>query len=177
MRMVILAALTMFLIFGCSQAPKLGAIGSAHEHADFKVYVNDVEFNFSQGKYMEEMPNSISCSQSATLAHLHDMDGDVVHKHATGVTWGYFFSTLNMSFDDSCFSTDTGERHCNSGNAKWRFYVNRAEVGGIANREMHDLEKVLITYNATDEEIARQLDTITDKAKNQNTSEICGATS
>jgi len=177
MRRIILAALAMLLLFGCSQAPKLGAIDSAHEHADFKVYVNNVAFNFSQGKYMEEIPTSITCSQSTTLAHLHDMDGDVVHKHATGVTWGYFFSALNMSFDDSCFVTDTGEKYCNGENAKWRFYVNRAEVGWIANREMHNLEKVLITYNATNEEIARQLDTITDKARRQNTSEVCGATS
>ena len=59
-----------------------------HEHVDFKVYLDGKEYNFSKEKYMSEENKTLS-----QIIHLHDMDGNVIHKHANGVTLGQFFES------------------------------------------------------------------------------------
>ncbi len=174
MRYLALVAMAALLL-GCAQQPQLGAPGSTHEHADFKVYMNGAAYNFSQEKYMSALsPNGEdNCGNGTALAHLHDVDGDVVHKHATGVTWGYFFSTLNMSMDGACFTLDNGARYCNSGNAAWRYFLNGRETGSLAATEMHDLDRALFTYNASDEEIRQQLASVTSKASQEQSGQFC----
>ena len=163
------------LLLGCAQQPQLGAPGSAHEHADFRVYMDGVAYNFSQEKYMAaKSPNGEdNCGNGTALAHLHDMDGDVAHKHATGVTWGYFFSTLNMSMDGACFILDNGTIYCNAGNAKWRYFINGSEVSPLSTTEIRDLDRALFTYNATGSQIEKQLASVTSKASQEQTGQFC----
>ncbi len=176
MRHLILLILVA-LLAGCTQQPQLGAPGSAHEHADFKVYMNGLAYNFSQEKYVEAKgaDGEDNCGNGTTLAHLHDMDGDVVHKHAIGVTWGYFFSTLNMSLEGTCFTLDTKNSYCNSGSARWRFFIDGAEMGSLATNEIHDLDRALFTYNATDIQIKKQLASLTNRASQEENGQFCEA--
>lgn len=175
-----LAALAAIFLFaaGCTLSnPQLGEFGSAHAHADFKVYVNGAAYNFSQEKYMTpELPGGEgeNCGYTpGSLAHLHHMDGNLAHIHATGVTWGYFFSTLNMSMDGSCFRLDTGESHCNGGGKRWRFFVNGTEVQQLYGREIQNADRALFTYGADDAITPAQMASVTSEASNESEEQIC----
>lgn len=179
-------ALTIVLLLGCasqnphqypnlSQTSGFGKFDSTHEHADFKVYIENIPYNFSQAKYMSpHPPGSCGNGSDGKLAHLHDGDGDVVHKHATGVTWGYFFSTLNISIDDTCMRFDDGKEYCNSAGKTWRYFVNGTEISSISGYEIHQSDRVLITYGASDEQAKSQFATVTSKASEINAANICG---
>jgi hypothetical protein len=168
--LVIMLMLGLGLYFFLSlQKPAYGAMGSAHEHSDFKLYINGQAYNFSQAKYMTETDNSggvENCATGSVFAHMHDLDGNLVHKHATGATWGYFFSTLNITLSPDCIAMDMGEKYCSGNGKTLRFFVNGKEVHGLADYEIHNLDKVIITFgNETDEGIATQIATITDEAR------------
>ncbi len=170
--------LIFMLALGCASQVKLGAFGSAHEHADFKVYINGIPLNFSQEKYQSPLPPNGSddsdCTNGTRLAHLHDGNGNVVHKHATGATWGYFFSTLNIALTDTCITIDNGSSYCNSGQEKWRYFVNGNEVSGIKDTEIQDLSRVLFTYGAGDAQIPWQLASVTNQSAHESTGPACG---
>lgn len=168
-------ALVLYAIFALT-SPKVGEFGSAHGHADFKLYINGQEWNFSREKYMSEGAggDEENCTFGETLAHLHNMDGEVVHKHATGVTWGYFFSTLNISFEPGCLLMDDGSGYCSGDGRRLRYFVNGLEVSGIRDYEIRDLDRVLITYGSESEvEIERQIASVTNKSAEESSGIAC----
>lgn len=118
-----------------------GVAGSTHEHADFAVFINGVQQNFSQGKYMSDgaLPKS-------GLAHLHGGVGTVMHKHATGVTFAYFLKTLGWQLNNSCVTTDENKTYCKSTEYanEVRFYVNGARVQDIEGYSPKDLDQMLL---------------------------------
>lgn len=135
-------------------------VGDVHEHADFKVYLNGVAYDFAQEKYMssEEAPLS-------PFTHVHDGDGEVIHKHMSGVTLGTFFESLGMQFSADCFVLDTGEPYCNETAHMLRMFVNGEENEDFEHYEFHDLDRILITYGVAEgEELEAQLDSVTDRA-------------
>src|SRR3989344_9357559 len=60
-------------------APEIGVVGDLHYHTDFKVYLNGVAYDFAQEKYMSTENKSLS-----NFAHFHDLNGNIIHKHASG---------------------------------------------------------------------------------------------
>ncbi len=139
---ITVSAVAFFL--GPPYIPELGAFGnagSAHEHADFAVFINGVQWNFSAEKYQsdEGFPKS-------GLVHLHGHVGTVLHKHATGVALSYFFKSVGWGLNDTCISTDENIAYCTSGKDKLGIFVN-----GIALREFsayspRDLDRIAIVY-------------------------------
>jgi len=177
----VLAALVLALLMaGCAQSPQpqFGIFGSTHEHADFKMYINGAAVNFSQERYQTPEPpggDSNACGNETTLAHLHGGDGNMVHKHATNVTWGYFFSTLNITMSDHCIRMDNGASFCDQGMSHWRYFVNNSEVAGLKDAEIHDLERVLLTYGSDASAIPAQLASVTSEAAAADALGYCGA--
>ncbi len=135
-------------------------IGDAHYHVDFKVYLNGEQFNFSQTKYM-----STNRSKLSNFVHLHDGDGEIIHKHISEATLGEFFTSLNMSFNSTCFVTDMKSVFCNSGDKQLKFFVNGIKRNEYGDYDFQDLDRILITFD-NDSEIAltQQLNSVTDKA-------------
>lgn len=163
---LLVALLVLGLGFGAyklvTSNPGMGPLGSAHLHADFKVYVEGRALDFSLPKYQVR----------SQLVHVENGDGDVLHTHAAGVTLGDFFKTLGTKFEKGCFVLDTGERFCNQDGKKLRFYVNGQPNEDYGSHVVRNLEKYLITYGAENEaEIKRQLATVTDKAAREPSSE------
>lgn len=161
--LIMFIAVTGFILFSEHEKSKagFGIVGEVHEHADFKVYLNGIAFNFSQEKYM----SSKSGYELSDYAHLHDMDGDIIHKHAAGVTLGYFFNTLGMVFNSTCFVTDDGKTYCNNGVKSIKLYINGRLNYEFEDYKFHDLDRILITYgNDNNDEIKEQLDSVVDKA-------------
>jgi len=137
----------------------VGIVGSDRAHQDFKMYIqgfnNNLPIDFSQSKYQ----------QRSKFAYFINSDGDVVHKHATGVTLGFFFKTLGMSITKDCITLDTSQKFCNDGTKVLTVYINNKTSDNFEKYELHDLDKILVTYgNWSDQEITGQLGSITNKA-------------
>ncbi|MFB6175209.1 MAG: hypothetical protein ABEJ87_04500 [Candidatus Nanohalobium sp.] len=58
-----------------------------HEHALFFVYANGTEQNLTADRFQLQ----------SSKVHLENGKSNIVHKHASGVTWGQFLDTLNIS--------------------------------------------------------------------------------
>ncbi len=141
-----------------SEAKPLGE--KAHEHADFAVYLDGKKFDFKPAKYQSSEENPL-----APDAHLHDGNGDVIHKHRKGITLGYFFETIGMKLDNQCFVTDNGKQYCDTANKKLKMYVNGKENSTFGNYEFTDLDRILISYGLENETIVKkQIDSVTDQA-------------
>lgn len=154
-RVVLLLAV---LLLSCEKSEPL--LGDVHEHADFKVYLNGTAFDFAQDKYMSTEDRKLS-----NFTHLHDGDGDIIHKHMTTITLADFFQSLGMRFDEECFMTDDLVQYCNDGVNTLKFYVNGNENDELGDYEISDLDEILISYgDETEEEIQAQLESVSDKA-------------
>ncbi len=127
------------------QQPILGGI---HIHADFKVYLNDAAYNFSQAKYMSE---ENSTHKLSPFIHLHDLNGGVIHQHISNINLGYLFKSLNMTFNSTCFGLDNGTNYCNNGNNTIKMYVKHngstwEQSNDFGTYQFQDLDKILISY-------------------------------
>jgi hypothetical protein len=74
-----------------------------HYHAGFLVYVDGIQQDFSDSKYMKIEPCTVSGAkvhedEELEKAHLHDSVGDVVHVHRTGAVWGDLFKNIHYMF-------------------------------------------------------------------------------
>ena len=152
-----------------------------HEHADIAVYLNGEKFDFSLDQYKSVTPCKVVDSGlpfiDVALAHggleagdaidLHDNIGTTVHLHEAGIAWHDFFESIQMEFADNFFVDDQGNRYEEDEERSFRLFVNNEEVETLADREIRDLDRVLISYgliDRSDEEIALELTSITDDA-------------
>ncbi|MFH1257585.1 MAG: hypothetical protein ABIG96_03960 [Candidatus Micrarchaeota archaeon] len=137
-----------------------GVVGEVHEHADFKAYLLGTAIDFTQEKYQSTDNKTLS-----PFIHLHDGNGNVLHKHATGATLGLFFKSLNMHFNSTCFIIDDGTPYCNSSQNTLKLYVNGKQNSEFGEYELNDLDKILISYGPSDDaSIPSQLSSISDEA-------------
>lgn len=145
----------VLIIYSIINSPKIGSVGSAHEHANFMVFIDGEEINFALLQYMVKVRE----------VHIENMNGVVIHTHATGVTIGYFLNTLGFKFDDKCFVTDKKEKFCNEEGKTLKFYVNGVKNYEYGDYEIRNNDKYLISYgNELEEEIQKQLN-ILDKTE------------
>ena len=127
-----------------------------HIHTNFAVYLNGVQYNFNQTKYMEDESNPLSA-----LIHIHDMNGGVVHIHQDGFTLGTFFQSIGIKLNSTCFTLDIGAAYCNSGSSTLKFYVNGQQSSLYDNYRFSDLDKILITFgNDSQQTIQQQMSSI-----------------
>ncbi len=160
---IFLTTIFIFLLLfltGCQEEKKLPILGDVHNHADFKVYLNNTPLNFAQEKYMSTKDKLIS-----NFVHLHDMDGEVIHQHMSGITLKDFFESVGMELTSDCFATEGGAKYCNKDDKKLKMFVNGKSKSDFGNYEFKDLDQILITYGNDDEvTIQKQIDAVTDKA-------------
>ena len=150
-----------FWRFGFSKESIIfGPIGSQHIHADFKVFIEDQPFDFGIENYMSNEDMTVS-----NYVHLHDSAGDLMHIHANGITFGYFFETLNFKLTKKCLTFDTGQNICNEGDKKWRFYVNGKLNNDFEDYVITDNDKLLLIYGLdSKEKIIEQYQSMSNKA-------------
>ena len=136
----------------------IGPLGSAHLHADVKVYINGNSIDFSQRKYQ----------LASSFIHFEEGIGDVIHTHATGLTIGHLFKSLNGDINNNCVILEK-QSYCNENEKKLRFYVNGQLNNEFDNYIIHNLDKILVSYGTeNDSEVKRQLDSITNLAPRYN---------
>ncbi|MBI4895620.1 MAG: hypothetical protein HY831_03960 [Candidatus Aenigmarchaeota archaeon] len=150
---VIVIAVTSAMILLQKSSPE-----KIHLHSDFKVYLNGQAYNFTSEKYMSMEGHHLS-----ERTHLHDMNGDIIHIHAAGVSLGEFFNSSDIKFNSTCFVLNNGTSYCNSDNSKIKLYVNGIENIQMEKYNLKDLDRILITYgNESSEQIKSQIDGVTD---------------
>lgn len=94
-----------------------------HTHADFAVWVNGTQLDFTDGRYMSAPPaqasvfdllvptahaheEEVAALPGREYLHLHDGNGHVLHRHKPGLTIGDFFASLGLDMEDTCFTLD-----------------------------------------------------------------------
>lgn len=131
-----------------------------HSHADFKTYINGKAIDFSQEKYQSSETKHLN-----EYVHLHDGNGEVIHKHKADVTLGLFFTSLKMDLTKDCLTLDTGDKYCSDAKNTLKMYVNGQKNDQFGDYNMKDIDRILISYGSESEaQIKTQLDSVTDKA-------------
>lgn len=133
----------------------VGDFGSTHEHADFMVFVNGKQIDFTKPEYQEVHG----------LVHLEDPEiaPHDIHKHATGITYGMFFTTMGIDIGD-CLTVNSKE-FCDANGRLVKYYLNGKLTPDLASVEIADLDKVLVSYGAESvSEVQEQLASIGDNA-------------
>ncbi len=134
----------------CNMDPKstMGILGSAHIHADWKIYLDGKATDFSGKDHMARMQQGLSVSSFMHVdsgAPAPEKTGDVLHMHATGAPLWIFFESLGLELPDNV-----------------KMYVNAKETPDYKNYVFKDLDKILIADGKGN--LTEQLNSITDFA-------------
>lgn len=125
-----------------------GALGSAHDHAGILVNIFGDSFDFSAPAYQIK----------SSWIHFEGRDAFTIHKHATGVTLGFLFDSLQLVLDDQCFVFQDGRSFCTNDDYVLQLYINWEKVSDIRDYEIVEDDRILIVYGAeTPEEIDAML--------------------
>lgn len=136
---------------GSSNAPLTEGRQATHEHADFAVFIDGKEIDYGQKRFLAEEGN-----ERSDAVHLHAPHYTVVHVHKTPVTWDEFFRTVESELLDpsfptvqpgkSCMTVPGGQKYCDNGGETFKFVVNGVQVDGVSSTQIHDMDRVLISY-------------------------------
>ena len=125
-----------------------GPLNGAHTHTGILVKIFGDTFPFNEVGYQVQ----------SSWIHFENHDGSTIHKHATGVTLGYLFDSLDVGLTDQCYQFPNGQQFCTNDEYSLRFFINDVEMDDIRDYEPMEDDRVLITYgNESEEEIASLL--------------------
>jgi len=127
----------------------IGVLGSAHIHADWKIYINGKPLDFAGKDHMTRMQQGLSVSSFIHVdsgAPEPEKAGDLLHMHATGIPLWLFFKSLDIELPEGL-----------------KMYVNGKEIPDYRNYVFSDLDKILITDGVGD--LNQQLNSITNFAE------------
>ncbi len=149
-----------------------------HTHADFAVWIDGKQMDFSDDKYMEKKPTdeeSILLGQSSATGstrsalqvflHLHDGNGRVIHRHKPDLGFVSFLRSIGFDLTDTCLITDEGKQVCNTEHDQWKLFVNgKVLTPYFQNYMFADGDHILLTNTSDVTEIKRELSLMTDDA-------------
>ena len=125
-----------------------GRLGAEHEHASLLVRIFDDKFDFAVPSYQIK----------SSWIHFEESDGTTIHRHASEVTLGYLFDSLNIGIDSECYSFPDGRQFCTNEDYSLKYYLNHQLVKDINDYVIQDDDRILITFgNETPEQIEEQL--------------------
>ncbi|MEK6874323.1 MAG: hypothetical protein AABX52_01080 [Nanoarchaeota archaeon] len=151
----------------CTMDPnaQIGILGSAHTHADWKVYINGESIDFTPwASRHEDQMHGKSINDTSAFIHMHPANspekaGDVLHMHATGVSLGLFFESIGMNLSKNCVQID--KKYCTNSTHKLGFFVNGKQNTQYDQYVFSDGDKILISYGQSDH-LIQELASITD---------------
>ena len=128
--------------------PGAGKLGGEHEHASLLVRIFGDKFDFSVPSYQIK----------SSWIHFEESDGTTIHRHASGVTLGYLFDSINIEMTDECYRFPDGRNFCTNEDYSLKYYINHQNVKDITDYVFEDGDRILITYGSeTPEQIEEQL--------------------
>lgn len=144
-----------------------------HYHANWSIFIEGEKLDLSDDLYMEDV---FACSADPNnqrpedRIHMHENNGDVVHVHDSGATWGHLMANIGFTIGDDYLITDSG-RYEEDGERTLKFIANGMPVSSIRNRLVRSEDRLLISYGPRSEEevIAEQFSQIPESAGEYNT--------
>ena len=132
----------------------IGPLNSAHEHADWMLYINGKAIDLDGAQY--KIKSDYVHMEGTTHA---------IHMHATNVPLGYFIETLGMKITPTSITVE-GVTYNNEGDKKVHMFVNEKENFEFDRYILKSQDEILIVYgNDTDEQIQKYIQTIPDEAR------------
>ena len=128
--------------------PGAGKLGDSHEHASLLVRIFGDKFDFSVPSYQIK----------SSWIHFEESDGTTIHRHASGITLGYLFDSINIGIDNKCYIFPDGRQFCTNEDYSLKYYINHQPVSNISDYIFEDGDRILISFGPeTPEEIEEQL--------------------
>lgn len=122
-----------------------GLLNSAHTHTGILVKIFGDTFPFHETGYQIQSP----------WIHFENHDGTTIHKHATGITLGFLFDSLDIHVDEQCYVFPNRVDYCTNDEYTLHYYINGEKVSDIRDHEPMEEDRILIVYgDETEEEIA-----------------------
>ncbi|MBI4017285.1 MAG: hypothetical protein HY363_06355 [Candidatus Aenigmarchaeota archaeon] len=152
----------------CNMDPnaKIGLLGSGHTHADWKIYINAKQVDLASFAHgASELGSSfIHVDAGAPSTDpAAEKTGDTLHMHAKGVPLYMFFESVGMKFTNNCLTINEKE-HCTDTKNSLKFFVNGKQNNEYGNYVFNDADKILISYGPKNEDVSKQLASITNFA-------------
>ena len=128
--------------------PGAGKLGDEHVHSSLLVRIFGDKFDFSVPSYQIK----------SSWIHFEESDGTTIHRHASGITLGYLFETLNIGIDNQCYVFPDGRQFCTNEDYSLKYYINHQPVSDIRDHIFEDGDRILISFGSeTPEQIEEQL--------------------
>ena len=128
--------------------PGAGKLGSEHIHSSILVRIFGDKFDFAVPSYQIK----------SSWIHFEESDGTTIHRHASGVTLGYLFDSLNIGINSECYIFPDGRQFCTNEDYSLKYYINHQIVDDISDYVIQEGDRILITFgNETPEQIEEQL--------------------
>ena len=126
-----------------------------HTHADFAVWVDGQQVDFSGSEYMsgvsyDEHSHDEESEYHHEHLHLHDEIGHVVHRHKPGLTLREFFNSLEFVFPEPI--------------ERWTMWINGEQFDFNLDYQFQDMDQILLTNSAGSAEVLHQVEQLTDDA-------------
>jgi len=120
-----------------------------HEHTSLLVKTSGDKFDFRLTPYQIK----------SQYIHFEGVDGDTIHRHASGVPLNFLFDSIGFSLSDECLTIDDGRTLCTDKNNSLKFFINHEQVQSIENYVIREGDRILISYgDESPSEIENQLD-------------------
>ncbi len=137
-------------------------LGSTHEHADFKVFINGEALDFAKPEYFMRS-SFLHVDQNQNK---EDSSG-LLHKHAKNAPMSLFFRSIGIDLTKESLTLADGRRLKNENGKTLKVYVNGKNIEELGDYSFQPLDKILISYGPSDDpDLQRQIDSVTDFAKN-----------
>ena len=128
--------------------PGAGKLGDEHVHSSLLVRIFGDKFDFSVPSYQIK----------SSWIHFEESDGTTIHRHASGVTLGYLFGSLNIGMDSKCYIFPDGRQFCTNEDYSLKYFINHKPVSDINDYIFEDGDRILISFGSeTPEQIEEQL--------------------
>ena len=128
--------------------PGAGKLGDEHVHSSLLVRIFGDKLDFAVPSYQIK----------SSWIHFEDSDGTTIHRHASGVTLGYLFDSLNIGIDTKCFVFPDGRQFCTNEDYSLKYYINHQPVSNIYDYIFEDGDRIMISFGAeTPEQVEEQL--------------------
>ncbi len=151
---LLLGLLLGLIIFSAIRLYKYSPEDHVHYHANFQVWVNGEQEKFESPLNYQEVNVCTVGFKNSPLhrTHMHDDVYDIIHVHASAVTWGHFFENINSSAQPGYLRL--GEKiYQNNLNNKVSYILNGKEVPTLNGLVINSEDTLLINYGVEDKDV------------------------
>ena len=114
---------------------EFGELDDEHIHAEIYVVIFGERFDFTHSAYQ----------YTSKWIHIEGGESSLIHRHASGVTLGYFFDSLNIQLTEECFTYDNG-KFCTNDDFVLRIFLNGIPAGNLDYYIVNEGDRIVVYY-------------------------------